>query len=73
MSKDDLAHFDGKVVDLAGGGVYRIELENGAQVSAKVCGKMKKFKIRVLLGDRVSVGISPYDITHGLILKRHRF
>jgi len=72
MAKDDLASFDGKVVDLSGGGVYRIELDNGTQVSARLCGKMKKFKIRVIVGDKVSVGFSPYDISHGLILHRYR-
>jgi translation initiation factor IF-1 len=72
MAKDDLASFDGKIVDLTGGGIYRITLDNGATVSAKLCGKMKKFKIRVVVGDKVSVGLSPYDVSHGLILHRHR-
>jgi translation initiation factor IF-1 len=72
MAKDDLASFDGKVTDLSGGGVYSVTLDNGATVAAKLCGKMKKFKIRVVVGDKVSVGLSPYDISHGLILHRHR-
>ncbi|MNK98061.1 Translation initiation factor IF-1 [compost metagenome] len=71
MAKDDLVNLDGKVSNLTGGGTYHITLDNGAEVTARLCGKMKKFKIRVLVGDRVSVGLSPYDPTHGLIT--HRF
>ena len=72
MSKDDLASIDGKITDLRGGGSYLITLDNGHAVSAKLCGKMKKFKIKVVVGDRVTVGLSPYDMTNGLILHRHR-
>lgn len=73
MAKDDLASFDGKVTDLRGGGSYLIALDNGHSVSARLCGKMKRFKIRVVVGDRVTVGLSPYDLTTGLILHRHKF
>lgn len=72
MAKDDLASIEGKVTDMTGGGIYKISLDNGFPVSAKLCGKMKKFKIKVVIGDRVTVGVSPYDTTHGLILHRHR-
>ncbi len=71
MAKDDLITIDGKVSDLAGGGIYLVSLENGLPVKARLCGKMKKFKIRVIVGDKVSVSVSPYDPTHGLIT--HRF
>ena len=71
MAKEDLAHSEGRVVDQVGGGIYRIELENEVRVQAKLCGKMKRFRIRVVTGDRVTVGVSPYDPSHGLIL--HRF
>ena len=73
MSKDDLAKFDGKIVDASGGGNYHVMLDNGVTVSTKLCGKMKRFNIRVIVGDKVTVGVSPYDPTHGLILLRHRF
>lgn len=72
MAKDDLVTIEGKISDLSGGGVYHILLENGAKVTARLCGKMKKFKIKVVVGDRVSVGLSPYDPTHGLITHRHK-
>ncbi len=73
MAKDDLLSIDGKVVNLSGGGIYSITLENGIDVTAKLCGKMKRFKIKVVVGDRVTVGMSPYDPSHGLILHRHKF
>ena len=72
MAKDDLVQFEGKVVDLKGGGTYSVLLDNGATIGARLCGKMKRFKIRIVVGDRVTVGISPYDSTHGLINFRHR-
>jgi translation initiation factor IF-1 len=63
MSKEDLLQIDG---------IYNVHLENGVKVNARLCGKMKKFKIRIVVGDRVTVGMSPYDATHGLILFRHK-
>lgn len=73
MPKDDLVNVEGKISNLSGGGVYSIALENGLEISARLCGKMKRFKIKVVVGDRVTVGVSPYDPTHGLILHRHKF
>lgn len=72
MAKDDLLTLNGRVLDLSGGGVYHITLDNGVKVNARLCGKMKKFNIKVVVGDTVSVGVSPYDPTHGLILHRHK-
>ena len=72
MSKDDHVQLEGKVTDATGGGNYKIELENGVVILARLSGKMKRFKIRVLIGDRVTVGVSPYDPTHGLITHRHK-
>ncbi len=72
MAKDDLAKLDGTVTDTRGGGIYIVTLENGVTISAKLSGNMKRFKIRVLVGDKVTVGVSPYDPTHGLIVLRHK-
>ncbi|MBC7754314.1 MAG: translation initiation factor IF-1 [Moraxellaceae bacterium] len=72
MSKDDLVTLTGKISDMSGGGVYHILLENGLNIKARLCGKMKKFNIKVVVGDSVDVGISPYDPTHGLITHRHK-
>ena len=72
MAKDDLIQVDGTITDVTGGGNYKVSLENGVNVTARLCGKMKRFKIRVIVGDKVTVGLSPYDPTHGLITFRHR-
>ncbi len=72
MAKDDLAQIEGKIVDALAGGIYKVQLDNGVTIQAKLCGKMRKFNIRVVVGDRVSVGVSPYDPTHGLIMYRLR-
>ncbi len=72
MSKDDLAQFEGHVTDVEAGGVYKIKLENNVEISAKLCGKMRRYNIRVVVGDKVTVGVSPYDPSHGLIMYRHK-
>lgn len=72
MSRDDLIRVDGKVAEMTGGGNYKVLLDNGASVLARLSGKMKKFKIRILVGDRVTVAVSPYDLSHGLITHRQK-
>ena len=72
MSREDLIRLEGKVSDATGGGNYVVLLDNGVSVTARLSGKMKKFKIKVLVGDRVTVGVSPYDPTHGLITHRQK-
>jgi translation initiation factor IF-1 len=51
---------------------YRVELENGVLVLAQACGKMRKFRIRILPGDSVKVELSPYDPTRGRVVYRYR-
>ncbi len=73
MAKDDLAQIDGRITDALAGGVYKVKLDgNGVEILAKLCGKMRSFNIRVVVGDKVTVGVSPYDPTHGLIMYRHK-
>lgn len=72
MSKDDLIRLEGKVSDATGGGNYIVLLDNGVTVTARLSGNMKRFKIKVIVGDRVTVGLSPYDPTHGLITHRNK-
>ncbi len=72
MSKEDLIRLDGKVVDATGGGTYKVQLDNGVTINARLSGKMKHFKIKILVGDRVTVGVSPYDPTHGIISHRYK-
>jgi translation initiation factor IF-1 len=72
LAKDDLIRIEGKVSDTSGGGTYKVLLENGVTILARLCGKMKRFNIRVIVGDKVTVGVSPYDCTHGLIVHRQK-
>ncbi|MEW6056378.1 MAG: translation initiation factor IF-1 [Bdellovibrionota bacterium] len=72
MAKEDLIRIEGRISDSSGGGTYKVLLENGVTILAKLCGKMKRFNIRVIVGDRVTVGVSPYDASHGLILHRQK-
>ncbi len=72
LSKDDLANLEGTVTEARGGGSFVVRLENGQNLTAKLGGSMRRFRIRVIVGDRVTIGVSPYDPTHGLILYRHK-
>jgi translation initiation factor IF-1 len=72
MAKDDLIRVEGVVSDATGGGNYKVKLENGIEVLARLSGKMKQFRIRIIVGDKVTVGMSPYDPTHGIITHRQR-
>ena len=63
---------EGTVVEPLPNAMFRVELENGHTVLAYLSGKMRKYYIRVLLGDRVKVEMSPYDLTRGRITYRYR-
>ena len=63
---------DGKVVEALPNTTFRVKLENGPEVLAYLSGKMRKYYIRVLLGDRVRVELSPYDLTKGRITYRFK-
>ena len=72
MSKDDLIDVQGMVTAVHSGGIYRVECDPGHEVLAQLSGRMRRFQIKVVPGDRVKVGISPYDQTRGLIAFRER-
>ncbi len=74
MAKEtkDKIELQGTVVDCLPGTQFRVELDNGHQVLAYLSGKMRRYYIRVLLGDRVSVELSPYDLTRGRITYRFK-
>lgn len=73
MSKDDHVEIEGVLEEALGGGQYRIKLESSqTTVRGQLSGKMKKNHIRVMPGDRVRIALSPYDMTHGIIVRRHR-
>ena len=72
MSKDELVDMQGTVVTVHGGGLYRVQCDAGNDVLAQLSGKMRRFHIKVVPGDRVTVGVSPYDPTRGFITFRVR-
>jgi translation initiation factor IF-1 len=73
MAKDeDKIQVEGLIIEALPGTQFRVRLDNGHQVLAYLSGKMRKYYIRILLGDRVRVEMSPYDLTRGRIVYRHR-
>lgn len=69
---DDKIQLDGMIVEALPGTQFKVELDNGHHVLAYLSGKMRKFYIRILLGDRVRVEVSPYDLTRGRIVYRFK-
>lgn len=63
---------EGTIVEALPNTHFRVELENGHRVLAYISGRMRKFYIRILLGDRVRVELSPYDLSRGRIVYRYR-
>ena len=68
--RDDHIKLDGIISNVYAGGQFEVETDAGAKVRAQLCGRMRKFRIRVILGDKVTVALSPYDLTHGMIVFR---
>ncbi len=70
MPRDDNIEVEGKVVEPLPNAMFRVELDNGHKVLAHVSGKLRMHFIRILPGDRVTVELSPYDLTRGRITYR---
>ena len=70
MVKQDTLTFDGVVKDLLPNAMFRVELSNGHMITAHTAGKLRKNRIRVLQGDKVTVEMTPYDLTKGRITFR---
>jgi translation initiation factor IF-1 len=70
--RDDHIKVDGVISNVFAGGQFEVTTDTGAVVRAQLCGRMRKFRIRVILGDRVTVALSPYDLTHGMIVFRSK-
>ena len=68
----DAIRVDGEIVDVLGNGVFRVQLSTGHAVHAHLAGKMRKFRIRCMQGDAVTVELSPYDLGRGRITFRQR-
>ena len=72
MAKEELLEFDGTVTEVLPDGNFRVKLDNEHEVLAYTAGKMRKFRIRSVVGDRVHVEMTPYDLSKGRIVFRER-
>lgn len=72
MSKEDVIEISGIVVDTLPSAQFKVELENGHEIIAHVSGKIRMHYIRILPGDKVTVELSPYDLSRGRIVFRHK-
>lgn len=72
MAKEDLLEFTGTVIELLPNAMFRVQLENGHTILAHTSGRMRKNRIRVLTGDKVTVEMTPYDLTKGRVIFRHK-
>lgn len=70
--KEKMIEAEGTVVEALPNTMFRVELDNGHEVLAYLSGRMRKYYIRVLLGDRVRLELSPYDLNRGRITYRHK-
>ena len=72
MAKEDVIEMDGVVTETLPNTMFRVELENGHVVTAHISGRMRKHYIRILTGDKVTVELTPYDLSKGRIVYRGR-
>ena len=72
MAKEEAIEMNGTVEEVLRNATFRVLLSNGHYVLATMAGKMRRFRIRVLAGDRVTLAVSPYDLTRGRITFRHK-
>ncbi len=72
MAKEDSIEVDGRVIETLPTAMFRVELENGHKVLAHISGKMRMHFIKILPGDKVTVELSPYDLTRGRITYRSK-
>ena len=72
MAKEELIEFTGKVLELLPNANFKIELENGHIITGHTSGRMRKNRIRILVGDKVTVEMTPYDLSLGRVTHRHK-
>ncbi len=72
MAKEELLEFEGVVVDVLPDARFRIKLDNEHEIIAYTAGRMKKHRIRTLVGDRVTIEMTPYDLDKGRVIYRHK-
>ena len=72
MAKDDVIEVEGTVIETLPNAMFKVELENGHEIPAHVSGKIRMNYIRILPGDKVTIELSPYDLTRGRITYRFK-
>ena len=72
MAKEDALEFQGQVTELLPNAMFRVKLENEHEILAHTSGRMRKNRIRVLAGDKVTVEMTPYDLDKGRVVYRHK-
>ncbi len=72
MAKEDVIEMDGTITETLPNTMFRVELDNGHVITAHISGKMRKHYIRILTGDKVTVEMTPYDLSKGRITYRER-
>ena len=72
MSKQPLIKQDGVILEALSNAMFRVKLENGHEILATISGKMRMNYIRLMVGDKVTIELSPYDTTKGRIIVRHK-
>jgi len=72
MTKEELIEFEGVVLELLPNATFRVKLENDHVIIAHTSGRMRKNRIRILTGDRVTIEMTPYDLTKGRVIHRHK-
>ncbi len=72
MAKDDVIEVDGKVIETLPNATFRVQLENGHVVLCRIAGKMRMNYIKILLGDKVRIELTPYSLDKGRIIYRNK-
>jgi translation initiation factor IF-1 len=70
MAKESTMRLEGEVIDVLPNATFKVKLENGVEVLSYVAGKMRQYEIRIIMGDRVELEMTPYDLTRGRIVRR---
>ena len=70
--KEEKLEFEGEVIEAFRNGMYKIALDNGHETLGYTAGKMRRYRIKILPGDRINIELSPYDLSRGRIVYRHR-
>lgn len=72
MPRSDMVETEGTVIELLNGSKFKVDIGQGDPITCTLSGKLRMHYIRILIGDRVTVSMSPYDLTKGRIIWRHR-